>query len=136
MPTTGPRTLTLVVEPLPFSHPASSRGCRLNSFSQSRAAANSSNRYLTLVKLLANSRLHTIDEAASARHAWLVGALDSGVRSVYLILPRSKMYAGRDKIIAEFGGIGEIDEETNHLQAASGLLDKKGRADAFQPPVA
>lgn len=44
--------------------------------------------YSTLVRPLADSRFHIIGEAASAHHAWIVGALDSSLRGVHLFLER------------------------------------------------
>lgn len=86
--------------------------------------------YPALVKPLSDSRVHIIGEAASAHHAWVVGALDSAARAMYMMLGRFKLKAEQKKMIDTFGDIGEVDKETEHIQIALGMLKKDDRANA------
>lgn len=84
--------------------------------------------YPALVQPLADSRLHIIGEAASAHHAWVAGALESAARAVYLMLGRFEMFKEQKIITDEFGKTGEVDETTDYLQIALGMLSSKQRA--------
>lgn len=84
--------------------------------------------YPALVKPLADSRLHIVGEAASAHHAWVVGALDSAVRGLYNAFTRLQLYEKRDELEEKFGAVGEIDKATDYLQIALGMLNAAAQA--------
>ncbi|MCJ1442522.1 MAG: hypothetical protein MMC23_003018 [Stictis urceolatum] len=83
------------------------------------------NLYPNIVRPAADSRLHIVGEAASAHHAWIVGALDSSVRGIWLMLERFRLFEEQKTLIKEFGEIGEVDATTGHLQVALGMLKKE-----------
>lgn len=95
---------------------------------------------------MADSRFHIVGEAASAHHAWIVGALDSALRGVWMFLERFRLYDMQTHLVEEtmpyqsptgegmgkggevmqvprFGRTGEIDYKTAHLQVALGMLE-------------
>lgn len=84
--------------------------------------------YPSVVRPLADGRFHIIGEASSANHAWVVGALDSAVRAMYLMLGRFKLHDEQKAMVEEFGDIGEVDKETDYVQIALGMLPAKDRA--------
>ncbi|KAI1328962.1 hypothetical protein F5Y16DRAFT_367738 [Xylariaceae sp. FL0255] len=80
--------------------------------------------YPNIVRPAADSRLHIIGEAASAHHAWIVGALDSSVRGLWLMLERFRLFDLQKKLVEHWGEVGELDQETGHLQVALGILGR------------
>ncbi|KAI1263661.1 hypothetical protein F5Y18DRAFT_393781 [Xylariaceae sp. FL1019] len=80
--------------------------------------------YPSIVRPAADSRLHIIGEAASAHHAWIVGALDSSVRGLWLMLERFRLFDLQKKLVANWGDIGEVDKDTSHLQVALGMMGR------------
>ncbi|KAI1340966.1 hypothetical protein F5Y15DRAFT_414687 [Xylariaceae sp. FL0016] len=84
-----------------------------------------SSMYPNIVRPAADARLHIIGEAASAHHAWIVGALDSSVRGIYLMLERFRLFDLQKKLIKNWGDAGEVDKEYAHLQVALGMLGRE-----------
>lgn len=84
--------------------------------------------YPSVIRPLSDSRFYMIGEAASAHHAWVVGALDSSARAMWQMLTRFKLTDEREKMVKEFGDIGEVDKDTDYLQVALGMLPAKDRA--------
>ncbi|KAI0139833.1 hypothetical protein GGR57DRAFT_509562 [Xylariaceae sp. FL1272] len=80
--------------------------------------------YPNIVRPAADSRLHIIGAAASAHHAWIVGALDSSVRGLWLMLERFRLFDLQKKLVENWGDIGEVDKETAHLQVALGMMGR------------
>ena len=74
--------------------------------------------YPSLIRPQSDSRFHIVGEAASANHAWIVGALESAYRGVWMVLERFKCYDLQGKMEKEFGG-------------DTGTGDGKGRGGAF-----
>lgn len=90
--------------------------------------------YPSVIRPLADSRFYMIGEAASAHHAWVVGALDSAARAMWQMLTRFKLMTERDDMVKEFGDIGEVDKLTDYVQVALGMLPAKDRACAMPAP--
>ncbi|KAL9626692.1 MAG: hypothetical protein Q9204_007110, partial [Flavoplaca sp. TL-2023a] len=65
--------------------------------------------YPSLIRPQSDSRFHIVGEAASANHAWIVGALESAYRGVWMVLERFKCYNLQGKMEKEFGGIPELE---------------------------
>ncbi|KKY38289.1 putative l-amino acid oxidase [Diaporthe ampelina] len=87
-----------------------------------------SNLYPYLSRPAADSKFHIVGEAASAHHAWIVGALDSAYTAVYRFLYRFKMWHALDKLVKDWGLADELEigeEGTVHLQVALGKLRKE-----------
>ncbi|KAL8983679.1 MAG: hypothetical protein Q9205_002157 [Flavoplaca limonia] len=84
--------------------------------------------YPSLIRPQSDSRFHIVGEAASANHAWIVGALESAYRGVWMVLERFKCYDLQGKMEKEFGGIPELEtgkEGVAHLLCALGMLSPK-----------
>jgi len=84
-----------------------------------------SNLYPFLARPAADGRLHFVGEAASAHHAWIVGALDSAQRAVMHAFLRFGMRADAEDVETRWGPVGEVELEkdgTAHLQVAMGCL--------------
>lgn len=90
--------------------------------------------YPSVIRPLADSRFYMIGEAASAHHAWVVGALDSAARAMWQMLTRFKLTDDREKMVKEFGDVGEVDKDTDYLQVALGMMAAKDRACATSAP--
>lgn len=87
-----------------------------------------SNLYPYLSRPAADSRFHIVGEAASAHHAWIVGALDSAYAAVYRFLFRFQMWDAMKKLEKEWDTVDELEvgeEGTVHLQVMLGKLRKK-----------
>ncbi|KAL8673690.1 MAG: hypothetical protein Q9168_001905 [Polycauliona sp. 1 TL-2023] len=84
--------------------------------------------YPHLIRPQSDSRFHIVGEAASANHAWIVGALESAYRGVWMALERFKCYDLQDKMEKEFGGIPELEtgkDGVAYLLCALGMLEPK-----------
>ena len=81
-----------------------------------------SQHYPHLVKPASDSHFHIVGEAASAHHAWIVGALDSSVRGVYMMLQRFGLHDLQKKMIDKFGPVHELDTSTVETQVHLGRL--------------
>ena len=77
------------------------------------------------MKPSSDSRFNIIGEAASAHHAWIVGALDSAVRGIYMMLERFGLHDLQKKLEMEFGCVEELDEATAKIQVELGRLKPK-----------
>ena len=76
------------------------------------------------------SRFYIVGEAASAHHAWIVGALDSAMRGVCTMLERFNFCDERNKLVKEFGAAHEMNKDTLHTQIALGLLEPEDQPKA------
>ena len=83
---------------------------------------NFSQHYPALVRPWTDSRLYIVGEAASAHHAWIVGALDSAMRGVCTMLARFGLEDLQAKLVKEFGTPHEIDQQSLQAQIALGKL--------------
>lgn len=86
-----------------------------------------SNLYPYLTRPAADSKFHIVGEASNARHAWIVGTLDSAYCAVYRFLHRFGLHKHICKLRERWGDV-ELEtgeHETVHLQVALGLLLKK-----------
>jgi len=72
----------------------------------------------------ADSRFVIIGEAASANHAWIVGALDSAVRGLRQILIGLGLYGKVEEMEEEFGKCSELQREQLDKQVLLGRLDQ------------
>lgn len=68
--------------------------------------------YPNLIRPVCDSRFYVIGEAASAHHAWIVGALDSSVRALYFLLTKFQLTEMRKMMESKFGNVDEFD---NHV---------------------
>jgi monoamine oxidase len=87
-----------------------------------------SNMYPYLSRPAADSKFHIVGEAASAHHAWIVGALDSAYMAVYRFLYRFQMWDAIKTLQEQWGEVEELDTGENgtvHLQVMLGTLRKK-----------
>jgi monoamine oxidase len=83
-----------------------------------------SNLYPYLTRPAADGKLHFVGEAASAHHAWIVGALDSAQRALILALRKFEL-EGEDTINEKWGEVPELEWGSNgtaHLQLILGCL--------------
>lgn len=92
--------------------------------------------YPALVRPLADARLHIVGEAASAHHAWVVGALDSAVRGLRNAFTRLQMFDQIKKMEDIFGGVGEIDEDTDYIQIAIAMAKAGTKGKPMPKPTA
>ncbi|KAI0447287.1 hypothetical protein F4803DRAFT_364707 [Xylaria telfairii] len=86
-----------------------------------------SNLYPYLSRPAADSKFHIVGEAASAHHAWIVGALDSAYTAVYRFLKRFELQDAIEKLKEEWGEVEELEDGKNgtvHLQVMLGKLRK------------
>ena len=106
--------------------------------------ANFTEHYPSLVNPSCDSRLYIVGEAASAHHAWIVGALDSAMRGVCQMLHRFGLNDEWKKLEEKFGPAGEMDydmddvakTDTLDLQIALGRLEKAKLPNLpLMPPV-
>ena len=70
----------------------------------------------------ADSRFVIIGEAASANHAWIVGALDSAVRGLTQILTGLGLTEKVNELEKEFGESAELQKEQLNKQILLGRL--------------
>lgn len=87
-----------------------------------------SNLYPFLSRPTAESKFHIVGEAASAHHAWLVGALDSAYTAVYKFLYRFELRDAIEALQEEWGEVEELEtgeHGTVHLQVMFGMLRKE-----------
>ena len=84
----------------------------------------------------ADARLYIVGEAASAHHAWIVGALDSAMRGVCTLLSRFGLDAERAKLEEEFVKPQELDDQTLKALIALGKLRPKEQPKALGAVVA
>ncbi|KAI1406314.1 hypothetical protein F4819DRAFT_441224 [Hypoxylon fuscum] len=83
------------------------------------------NLYPYLRRPAADSKFHVVGEASSAHHAWIVGALDSALSSVYCFLQRFYLDEYKKKLENIWGKVDELGEgksATTGLQVALGTL--------------
>lgn len=86
------------------------------------------NLYPFLSRPMAESKFHIVGEAASAHHAWLVGALDSAYTAVYKFLRRFELWDAIEALQEEWGEVEELEtgeHGTVHLQVMFGMLRKE-----------
>jgi len=84
-----------------------------------------SNFYPYLSRPAADSKFHIVGEAASAHHAWIVGALDSAHAAVYRFLHRFGLTDAIQTLEDKWGKVDELEtgrEGTVHLQVMLGKL--------------
>ncbi|EAQ83519.1 hypothetical protein CHGG_09923 [Chaetomium globosum CBS 148.51] len=84
-----------------------------------------SNFYPYLSRPAADSKFHIVGEAASAHHAWIVGALDSAHAAVYRFLHRFGLKGAIGVLEEKWGKVDELEtgrEGTVHLQVMLGKL--------------
>ena len=86
---------------------------------------NFSEHYPSLITPASDSRFFIVGEAASAHHAWIVGALDSAMRGVCQMLTRFGLTEERKRLEDEFRRVDELDEDTIQQQIALGMLTKE-----------
>ncbi len=89
-----------------------------------------SNMYPYLSRPAADSKFHIVGEAASAHHAWIVGALDSAYASVHRFLFRFQMLDAIAALKERWGEIEELESGENgtvHLQVILGTLRKENQ---------
>jgi len=82
-----------------------------------------------LMRPVADSRFVIIGEAASANHAWIVGALDSAVRGLTQILTGLGLDAKVEEMEKEFGksavlGTEQLDKQISLGRLGQDALDK------------
>jgi hypothetical protein len=73
----------------------------------------------------ADSRFVIIGEAASANHAWIVGALDSAVRGLTQILSGLGLDDKIKEMEQEFGKSTELKPEQINRQVSLGRFDQE-----------
>lgn len=89
-----------------------------------------SNMYPYLSRPAAESKFHIVGEAASAHHAWIVGALDSAYAAVYRFLFRFQMRDALAALVKQWGEVEELEageRGTVHLQVMLGSLRKENQ---------
>ena len=94
--------------------------------------------YPHLIRPQADSRFQIVGEAASANHAWIVGAIDSAYRGVWMVLERFGCYDLQEKMREEFGDVPELEtgkDGTAHLLVALGMMKQEELARAEKGPV-
>jgi monoamine oxidase len=82
--------------------------------------------YPYLTRPAADGKLHFVGEAASAHHAWIVGALDSAQRALLLALRKFGMEEQEEIINATWGPVTEVEwglDGVAHLQLILGALE-------------
>ena len=88
--------------------------------------------YPNLIRPACDSRFYIVGEAASAHHAWIVGALDSSVRALYILLTKFGLVEKgeeRDQLTTEFGDVDELDYgKTNNLLKIGELKENQRKA--------
>ncbi|KAI2464211.1 FAD/NAD(P)-binding domain-containing protein [Annulohypoxylon bovei var. microspora] len=87
-----------------------------------------SNLYPYLSRPAADSKFHFVGEAASAHHAWVVGALDSAYAAVYRFLYRFELWDAIEILEKKWGEVEELEcgkRGTVHLQVMLGSLRKE-----------
>ncbi|KAI4864526.1 hypothetical protein F4820DRAFT_470475 [Hypoxylon rubiginosum] len=83
------------------------------------------NLYPYLSRPAADGKFHVVGEAASAHHAWVVGALDSACAAVYRFLVRFGLWGHAARLQERWGGVAEMETGTHgtvHLQVLLGRL--------------
>ncbi|KAI0410483.1 FAD/NAD(P)-binding domain-containing protein [Xylaria grammica] len=86
------------------------------------------NLYPYLTRPAADSKFHIVGEAASAHHAWIVGALNSAYTAVYRFLYRFKLWDAIRALEKDWGKVEELESGQNgtvHLQVMLGKLPKR-----------
>jgi len=82
-----------------------------------------------LVRPASDSRFVIVGEAASANHAWIVGALDSAFRGLKQILTRFQLDDLRVKMEEEFGDVDELKQEVVAKQVLLATLTEDQMAE-------
>lgn len=89
-----------------------------------------SNLYPYLARPAADSKFHIVGEAASAHHAWIVGALDSAVAAMHRFLFRFQLHDAIEALKEQWGQPEELEAGkfgTMHLQVALGTLREENQ---------
>ncbi|XXH01116.1 hypothetical protein Hte_007467 [Hypoxylon texense] len=81
--------------------------------------------YPYLTRPAADGKFHVVGEAASAHHAWIVGALDSAYAAVCRFLARYELWDYAARLRERWGSVAELEtgkDGTVHLQVLLGRL--------------